>query len=84
MTNINIDEMFAMLNNIKQTGSGHTARCPAHDDKTNSLSIKSDSGKILLFCHAGCSFEAITTALGIEAKQLMGESDTKPKFTVSK
>ena len=32
------------------------ARCPAHDDSTPSLSIKDgDNGRILVYCHGGCS-----------------------------
>lgn len=46
-----------------QNGHG-TARCPAHDDKSPSLAIKDgDSGRLLLFCHAGCAFGAIVAAL---------------------
>lgn len=45
-------------------GQYGTARCPAHDDTTPSLSIKDgDNGNLLLFCHAGCEFSAIVAAL---------------------
>lgn len=38
--------------------------CPAHDDRSPSLSIKdADNGKILLHCFAGCTFEDVTCAL---------------------
>ena len=31
------------------------ARCPAHDDRKPSLSIRdADDGKVLVRCHAGC------------------------------
>lgn len=41
-----------------------SARCPAHDDKNPSLSIKEgEGGRLLLFCHAGCDFRAIVSAL---------------------
>jgi hypothetical protein len=40
----------------RRTEKGWIAHCPAHDDQTPSLSIKySDSGKVLVHCHAGCS-----------------------------
>jgi putative DNA primase/helicase len=39
----------------RRAGSGWTARCPAHDDRTPSLSISdADNGKVLVRCHAGC------------------------------
>ena len=45
-------------------GSYGTARCPAHDDTHPSLSIKDgDAGRLLLYCHAGCSYEDIVAAI---------------------
>ena len=45
-------------------GSYGTARCPAHEDKTPSLSISDGDGDTLLtHCHARCSPEAVWTAL---------------------
>jgi hypothetical protein len=39
------------------------AKCPAHDDKTPSLSIRENDGKVLVHCHAGCSQDAVLAAL---------------------
>ena len=45
-------------------GSYGTARCPAHKDKTPSLSVRdADGEKLLTYCHAGCSAEAVWDAL---------------------
>lgn len=42
----------------RKAGGGWTARCPAHDDKTPSLSIRdADGGKVLIRCHTGCDRE---------------------------
>jgi hypothetical protein len=39
---------------------GLVARCPTHNDRNPSLSLTIDpDGKLLAYCHAGCSFEAI-------------------------
>ena len=39
----------------RKAGTGWTARCPAHDDHTPSLSLRdADDGKVLVRCHAGC------------------------------
>ncbi len=72
-----INELRARLSNVKTAGKGHSARCPAHDDHDNSLSVNlGDDGKILLKCFAGCTVEAICGALGIELKDLF--NDPKP------
>ena len=50
----------------RQRGSGWQARCPAHEDKTPSLSItESADGKVLFHCHAGCQITEIMAAVGL-------------------
>lgn len=40
-------------------------RCPAHEDRTPSLSVRySASGRWLVYCHAGCSTEKVLEAAG--------------------
>ena len=47
-----------------RVGGGWMARCPAHDDKTPSLSIRQGrDGKVLVRCHAGCEQAAVIAAL---------------------
>ena len=46
------------------SGTSGTACCPAHDDKTPSLSIgEGEGGRIIVKCHAGCSQDAVIDAL---------------------
>lgn len=46
------------------SGNQGTARCPAHDDRTPSLSLAdSADGRLLMHCHAGCAFTDIQAAL---------------------
>jgi 5S rRNA maturation endonuclease (ribonuclease M5) len=54
-----------------------TARCPAHDDRTASLSVTSNGGKVLLHCHAGCTFEAIIGALSLTARDTFDAEPTR-------
>lgn len=43
------------------------ARCPAHEDRSPSLSIAEGAdGRALLHCHAGCETSAVVAALGLE------------------
>lgn len=48
----------------RKTGGSWTARCPAHDDRTPSLSIRDGAdGKLLVHCFAGCEQAAVLAAL---------------------
>jgi putative DNA primase/helicase len=61
---ISFQQAIKLLHATKSTDEQFSARCPAHDDTHPSLSIgKSEDGKVLLHCHAGCPFETIKNAL---------------------
>lgn len=47
----------------RKVGQGWTARCPAHDDREPSLSIRDADGKVLVHCHAGCEQRDVIVAL---------------------
>jgi len=49
----------------RKTKDGYQAKCPAHDDSNPSLSVKQADGKVLLHCHAGCTTQDVTQALGL-------------------
>ncbi len=50
---------------------GRNWACPAHDDRSPSLSIAAgDDGRVLVHCHAGCSAEAVVQAIGLEMADL--------------
>ena len=54
-------------NQPQKQGNEFQAHCPAHDDKAPSLSIKEgNDGRVLVKCHAGCTFTSIVQALGLE------------------
>jgi len=57
----------------RKAGAGWMARCPAHDDKTPSLSISESTGRLLVHCHAGCDQEQVIDAL--RARGLWGQND---------
>jgi putative DNA primase/helicase len=59
------DEVLRRLSSVRASGSEYIARCPAHDDKNPSLSVREGThGQALLFCFAGCSYDGIIAALG--------------------
>jgi len=63
-------DLLAPLKDVCRSGDGWTARCPAHADWHNSLSIHHRGGRWLLKCHAGRGWQEIMNALGIEAPDL--------------
>jgi hypothetical protein len=64
---------LAAVLNARPTGRGWMARCPAHRDRTPSLSIReADDGRLLLKCFAGCSWADLRQAL--EARWLWTSS----------
>ena len=53
------------------TGSWqYQGHCPAHDDRSPSLSISLKEDRILLCCHAGCSFDSICKSLELTSVAL--------------
>jgi hypothetical protein len=66
-----VDRILSKLERVRQSGQGWMARCPAHDDGTNSLKVdEGGDGRALLTCHAGYDREAIVKALGLTMPDL--------------
>jgi hypothetical protein len=60
---------------------GAMCRCPAHADRTPSLSIRPGRRRLLLHCFAGCEAEAVIRAL--RASGLLDFSNTRAAQTPS-
>lgn len=72
---MHIDQFVDRLDKVKTTPRGHMACCPAHDDKSPSMSvIEGDQGQIVVKCFAGCSHLEIVRAMGLEEKDLFPEN----------
>jgi putative DNA primase/helicase len=57
-------EIIAKALGGRKAGAAWMARCPAHDDRDPSLSIRNaGDGKVLVRCHAGCDQERVIAAL---------------------
>lgn len=72
-----IELILSRLPKHQERGNGqHIAACPAHDDRSPSLSIReAEDGKVLLQCFAGCTVEEICGALGIEVSELFPRTE---------
>ncbi len=72
-----VTEFLSLLKGVKPCGDGWQAYCPSHDDQRRSLHVsEGEDGRILAYCHAGCSVNNICQALRIELKDLFPQ---KPK-----
>jgi hypothetical protein len=65
-------QLLDRLEGVKSTGAGRwIARCPAHEDRSPSLSIReADDGMTLVRCWAGCEFAEIVGAAGLQPADL--------------
>jgi len=71
-----IDDFLNLLGeDVRPSGNGWTALCPAHEDRNPSLSVSLGAdGKILLKCFSGCTTEAVCAALGIGVRDLFSDN----------
>jgi hypothetical protein len=71
---MNLEAVLARLQGARRNRTGWIARCPAHVDRSPSLSIREGGGRrVLLHCFAGCTVESICTALGIKMNALFSQ-----------
>lgn len=74
---------LSAFKSVKETAAGsgqYICRCPAHDDRKASLSIKDETGRsdrILLHCQAGCSTEEILRAAGKSFNDIQPKTERK-------
>lgn len=68
-------DLLNRLDNVRPSGDGWTARCPAHADQHSSLSVDCRDGRWLLKCHAGCDWRAIVEALDLHAADLFEDAE---------
>lgn len=66
-----VENFVDRLDHVRKSGRGWIAKCPAHEDRTASLSIAvGDDGRVLLHCFAGCSAADVVSAVGLEISDL--------------
>jgi len=72
---VSADALLSRLENVRRTGAGRwIARCPAHDDRRASMSIRElEDGTVLLHDFAGCEVAAILAAVSLDMAALFPE-----------
>ena len=73
-----ITVMLGRLEKVIDRGGGqYSALCPAHEDKSPSLSIRETEDRLLLHCFAGCDSNEIVAAVGLSLADLFNTPLTK-------
>ena len=75
---MSIENLLSRLQNVRRRGKQNQwmASCPCHVDKTPSLSIADNAGKILLYCFSQqCTPSEICDAIGMDITDLFPPSD---------
>jgi hypothetical protein len=67
------DELRARLK-AKPSGKDFSGRCPAHDDRRNSLKLKRGDKRAFVDCYAGCDEVAICAAANLTVDDLFFDS----------
>lgn len=78
--NNNAETIARHLGGATRAGDNWSCRCPAHEDKRASLSIKDGpDGKLLVHCHAGCAQDDVINSLKVAG--LWGTAKPTPART---
>ena len=71
---MNLEPILQRLDRVRRVKTGiYKACCPAHDDSSPSLEIKDAGDKALLICRAGCTFDEIRSALGMDSSEFFAD-----------
>ncbi len=72
------EDFVAKFPKSTKTTSGVSVICPAHKDRTPSLSVsRSQDGGILLKCFAGCATADVVAAMGLKMADLFASEPTR-------
>jgi hypothetical protein len=69
---MNAYDIVDRLHAVRSRGDGQwSARCPAHEDRGPSLSVKQlPDGRVLMHCFAGCGVDNVVGAIGLSLEDL--------------
>jgi hypothetical protein len=65
-----MEDVLSQLDRVRPTTRGWSARCPAHPDRTPSLSVAEGDIGVLVKCWAGCTVDEIADAMGLRVANL--------------
>lgn len=85
-----LNTVLSRLDKVQRIGNDrYKAICPAHDDRSPSLAIKDDGGRLLLHCFGGCETLDVLGAIGLDFADIMPDKaegnfkkDRKPFYAM--
>jgi len=90
------ERFVSRLGKVKGRNGSWTAQCPAHEDKSPSLSVReAEDGRVLVHCFGGCAVHDVVGAVGMDMNDLFppdnkrkdwpdsGKPSMKPAFYAS-
>ncbi len=79
-----VDKLLSRLDRVtERSGGQYLACCPAHEDKSPSLSIKEvDGGRVLVYCFAGCTAAEVCASVGLELRDLFRVGESQQRYQV--
>ena len=74
---MHVDDLLARLDGVRPRGTDEwSSKCPAHADKSPSLSVRKVADRILVHCFALCEPRDIVAAMGIRMVDLFSDAPT--------
>lgn len=66
-----VARLLDRLSGVRPTGTGRwLAHCPAHEDRSPSLSIRDVGDRVLVHCFGGCAVDDVLSAVGLTLADL--------------
>jgi hypothetical protein len=68
------EKFVQRLSKVRGQNGSWTAACPAHEDKSPSLSVReAEDGRVLVHCFGGCDIQSVLGAVGMDIGDLFPE-----------
>lgn len=85
------ERFVSRLGKVRGRNGSWTAQCPAHEDKSPSLSVReTEDGRVLVHCFGGCDVQSVLGAVGMDMNDLFPDrvdghisKPVKPAFYAS-
>jgi len=76
---VTADQILILLFGVRPRGKNQwTAQCPAHNDRSPSLTIRETHDRILIRCWASCAVADVCAAIGMTLADLYHDRRAKP------
>ena len=68
------ERFVSRLGKVRGRNGSWTAQCPAHEDKSPSLSVReTEDGRVLVHCFGGCDVQSVLGAVGMDMTDLFSD-----------